>query len=140
MKSLSPNRVVTALGPTAFAPLAGFISVWVAEHFPGLNIPADSVAGAISQAAIFIAGALIAHLKTSKWLDGWQKYEERQALLEAGVAPPAGEFHAGQQPVAAEDVEGPEYLHEFDEELEADVDGADAGAGGTEGPQRQLVG
>lgn len=139
MSSLTPNRIVTLLGPTVFAPLAGFISLWVAQHFPGIDMPQDKVAGALSTAAIFVIGALIAHLKSSKWLDGWQKYEERTALLASGALPPSGEFHetATPTPPPSDDAPNVNYDEDLDEELAGyDDDGLPDG----EPPQQQLVG
>ena len=124
MSSLTPNRIVTLLGPTVFAPLAGFICLWVAEHFPGITVPQDKVAGALSTAGIFIIGAVIAHLKSSKWLDGWQKYEERTALLGSGATPPPGEFQEAAPATAGatDAASAAGYVEEFDEELEAELE------------------
>ena len=134
MSSLTPNRIVTLLGPTVFAPLAGFICLWVAEHFPGITVPQDKVAGALSTAGIFIIGAVIAHLKSSKWLDGWQKYEERTALLGSGATPPAGEFHEA----APAPPDGVDYVPQFDEELDGFED--DAGGDADPGAGQHLLG
>lgn len=67
-----PNRVVVLLTPLVFAPAAGFVTVWVGRHFPGL--PAFSSAQLM---ALFVTGALIALAKAYAWLNGWQKHEER---------------------------------------------------------------
>ena len=69
----NPNRMVAALTPVVFAPLAGAIAVLAAKYFPGVDIPAGSVE------AIFIAGATIAFAKAALWLKGWQEYEKRNA-------------------------------------------------------------
>ena len=84
---MNPNRVVAVLTPLVFAPLAGAVSAWLAEHFPGFNVDSDQLQ------AIFIAGALIALAPAAQWLHGWQKYEARQAesakaSLEAEPATP----------------------------------------------------
>jgi hypothetical protein len=78
----NPNRLVAALTPVVFAPLAGAITVLAAKYFPGVDIPAGSVE------AIFIAGATIAFAKAGLWLKGWQEYEKRTAAVATG--PDAG--------------------------------------------------
>jgi hypothetical protein len=88
---LSPNRVVAVLTPLLFAPLAGALAAWLAEHFPGVEVDP----GALEE--IFIAGALIALAPAAQWLHGWQKYEARQADLDrelalANAAPPPPVF------------------------------------------------
>lgn len=77
---MSPNRVVAVLTPLLFAPLAGVIAAWLAEHFPGIQVDQSSVE------KIFIAGALTALAPATQWLHGWQKHEARQAELERDVA------------------------------------------------------
>ena len=72
---VSPNRVVTALTPLVFAPLAGAISVFAAAHVPGLNIDTEQLQ------AVFIAGATIAFGKAALWLKGWQEFEQRDAAV-----------------------------------------------------------
>lgn len=71
------NRVVAALTPIVFVPLAGFVSSWTADNFPGLP-PMDEnwLAG------IFVAGAVSALAAAYKWLDGWQNYEALGRLPE----------------------------------------------------------
>ncbi|HEX8074157.1 MAG TPA: hypothetical protein VF545_04185 [Thermoleophilaceae bacterium] len=106
------GRIVTVLSPTLFAPLAGFISLWLAKHAPGVSIAnKDSIAGGLSQAAVFATGLVIAHLKSSKWLDGWQKWEERDALLTSGALPPPAEMPDDDMPVDL-----PEYDPSLDED------------------------
>ena len=80
---ISPNRVVTALTPLVFAPLAGAISVFAAANVPGLDIDTGQLQ------AVFIAGATIAFGKAALWLKGWQEFEQRDDAvattdLEAG--------------------------------------------------------
>ena len=76
---MTPNRVVALLTPLVFAPLAGAIAAWLAEHAPGVNVdPGD-----LQQ--IFIAGALIALAPAAQWLHGWQKYEARQADADLAI-------------------------------------------------------
>jgi hypothetical protein len=77
---MSPNRVVAVLTPLLFAPLAGAIAAWLAEHFPGIQVDRDAVE------KIFIAGALTALAPATQWLHGWQKHEARQAELQRDVA------------------------------------------------------
>jgi hypothetical protein len=52
-RPMSPNRIVAVATPLLFAPLAGAVSAWLAEHFPGFNVDQSSLE------EIFIAGALI---------------------------------------------------------------------------------
>lgn len=67
------NRVVAVLGPIVFVPIAGFLASWTAAHFPGLPaINSNWLAG------IFALGAASALAAVYKWLDGWQKHEDRQ--------------------------------------------------------------
>ena len=70
-RNLKPNRVVTALTPLVFAPLAGAISVFAAANVPGLDIDTGQLQ------AVFIAGATIAFGKAALWLKGWQDFEQR---------------------------------------------------------------
>jgi peptidoglycan/LPS O-acetylase OafA/YrhL len=67
-----PNRIVVILTPLAFMPAAGFITAFVAEHFPGL--PAFTT---LQVAGFFAAGALAALYKASRWLDQWQLNESK---------------------------------------------------------------
>jgi hypothetical protein len=129
---MTPNRVVAVLTPLVFAPLAGAVAAWLAEHFPGFNVDQNALE------EIFIAGALIALAPAAQWLHGWQKFEARQAELERDVA--VAEATAPALAVAAvaeavEDEEGEEALSleelgELDElaELEelAEMDELDA--------------
>jgi hypothetical protein len=76
---VSINRVVAILTPLVFAPLAGTCAAWLAEHFPGVDIPAAQLQ------EVFIAGALIALAPALQWLHGWQKHEARQAEHDAAT-------------------------------------------------------
>src|SRR5262245_30686512 len=67
--SIAPNRAVAFLTPLVFAPVAGAVSVWAAEH-AGVDLDATSLQ------AIFIAGAGIAFAKAGLWLKGWQDWEK----------------------------------------------------------------
>lgn len=78
--TVTPGRLVATLTPLVFAPLAGAISVLIAEHAPGLDIDSDQLQ------QIFIAGALIAFGKAGLWLKGWQDYEKTQEGGSADVA------------------------------------------------------
>jgi hypothetical protein len=111
---MNPNRVVAVLTPLVFAPMAGAISAWLAEHFPGFDVPPDKLQ------AVFIAGALIALAPAAQWLHGWQKYEARQA--EAAKASVVAEQPAPQAFAEAE----PDEVAELDD-LAAfdDLDGQD---------------
>lgn len=109
---MNPNRVVAVLTPLVFAPLAGAVTAWLAEHFPGFNVDQDQLQ------AIFIAGALIALAPAAQWLHGWQKYEERQAesakaSVEAEHATPQAFEEA--EPDAAADLEDLAAFDELDD-------------------------
>lgn len=71
------NRLVALLTP-AFALAAGAVSVWLTEHFPGIENLVDLSPGAIS--VIFVGGVLSVLTAAYKWLDGWQAYEDREGL------------------------------------------------------------
>lgn len=70
-ETFPPNRIVALLTPLAAAG-AGAGTAWVAKHFPGL--PAFDSAELTAFAG---AGALAVITAAYKWLDGWQKAEER---------------------------------------------------------------
>ena len=70
---MSPNRAVVFLTPLVFAPLAGAVAAWLAQHAPGLPISSGDLQ------EIFIAGALIAFAKSAQWTRGWQLFEQREA-------------------------------------------------------------
>ena len=76
---MSLNRIVAVLTPLVFAPLAGAVTAWLAEHAPGVEVSESSVE------EIFIAGALIGLAPAAQWLHGWQKWEARQDAHETAV-------------------------------------------------------
>ena len=132
---MSLNRVVAVLTPLVFAPLAGAVTAWLAEHFPGFNVEQSSLE------EIFIAGALIALAPAAQWLHGWQKYEARQAALarDSAVAPPVEPTAVEDaMPEEAEDLEDLAELEELDDideldDLESELlveDEEPAGVGG----------
>jgi hypothetical protein len=77
---MTPNRIVAVLTPLVFAPLAGAVASWLAQHFPGIDVKQSDVQ------EIFIAGAAIALAPAAQWLHGWQKHEAREAETERAVA------------------------------------------------------
>jgi hypothetical protein len=91
---ISPNRLVAVLTPLVFAPLAGAISVFAADHVPGLNIDSGQLQ------SVFIAGALIAFGKAGLWLKGWQDWEKAQIAVPDDVANDMA-LGAAADPVAA---------------------------------------
>jgi hypothetical protein len=117
------NRIVALLTPLVFAPLAGVVSTWAANHLPGVALPADKVE------EVFIAGALIALAPAAQWLHGWQKYEARQdaaiaaaafgmtSVVAAEAPPPDQEldFSEEELEVMEEDLEYLDELDDFDE-------------------------
>jgi hypothetical protein len=66
-----PNRVVVLLTPLVFAPAAGYVTALVAKQIPGVSLDSGQLT------ALFIAGGTAAVVKAYKWLDGWQKEEDR---------------------------------------------------------------
>lgn len=66
------NRVVAILTPLLVT-AAGAVSVWLTQNveFISKYVDQKDVEG------IFIAGAAAALAAAYKWLDGWQKHEER---------------------------------------------------------------
>lgn len=109
--TFTPGRLVATLTPLVFAPLAGAISVLIAEHAPGLDIDSDQLQ------QIFIAGALIAFGKAGLWLKGWQDYEKTQEIGPADVLNDVGLE-------ASMDVEPEDAAVDLDEEA-ALADGID---------------
>jgi hypothetical protein len=106
----NPNRLVAALTPVVFAPLAGAITVLAAKYFPGVDIPAGSVE------AIFIAGATIAFAKAALWLKGWQEYEKRNADAPSDAG---GGIHVDDEPDLGDE---PDFDDETDLDDEPDFD------------------
>jgi hypothetical protein len=116
---MQPNRVVAVLTPLLFAPLAGAVAAWLAEHFPGFQVDKSALE------EVFIAGALIALAPAAQWLHGWQKFEARQAELDREAM--AGDTLVPADPVAeeaSEEKEAPDLdlgeLAELDELAEMD--------------------
>lgn len=69
------NRLVALLTPV-FALAAGACAAWLAENFPGVDIPPDTLQ------AIFIAGATAVLAPALHWLHGWQKWETREETVQ----------------------------------------------------------
>lgn len=73
-KQFPVNRVVVLLTPLVFVPVAGFVTAWVAQHFPGLpQFDAGQVTG------FFVAGATAALTAAYRWLKGWEAHEAQIA-------------------------------------------------------------
>ena len=123
---IAPNRLVAVLTPLVFAPLAGAISVFAADHIPGLNISS----GDLQQ--VFIAGALIAFGKAGLWLKGWQDWEKAQSAVPADVVNDLGLAAAidpGAESVADDpDVSDDPALADADPDLDPDDDDDDGDA------------
>lgn len=66
------NRLVALATPLVFVPISAWFSGYVAKHFPGL--PAFSSA---QITGIMVAGSVAALTAGYKFLDGWQKHEQR---------------------------------------------------------------
>jgi hypothetical protein len=75
---MHPNRVVASLAPVC-ALAAGAAATWLAEHFPGLDVPASALE------EIFIAGALAVLAPALQWVYGWQQHEKREAEAELSL-------------------------------------------------------
>jgi hypothetical protein len=131
------NRVV-ALATPLFAAAAGWVATWLADNVPGVSIDQ----GALEE--IFIAGALVALAPAAQWLNGWQKWEARQAdaqqaLEIANAAPPTliavesdtdvGFFDESGEFDELDELDALEDLDDLDEELLAEEE-APAPAGG----------
>jgi hypothetical protein len=131
------NRVV-ALATPLFAAAAGWVATWLADNVPGVSIDQ----GALEE--IFIAGALVALAPAAQWLNGWQKWEARQAEAQqaleiANAAPPtliaveadtdAGVFDESGEFDELDELDALEELDDLDEELLAEEE-APAPAGG----------
>ena len=107
---MSPNRVVAVATPLIFAPLAGAVTAWLAEHFPGFSVDQNALE------EIFIAGALIALAPAAQWLHGWQKYEDRQATAaEQSIEAEEAAVVAVGEPDELEDLSGLDELSELDD-------------------------
>jgi hypothetical protein len=113
---MSPNRLVVLLTPLVFAPLAGAVAAWLADHIPGYQVDQ----GALEE--IFIAGALIALAPALQWLNGWQKHEARQADLQRDLALADGGTAAADPVTAAPDLPDLADLDELAEMDELDAE------------------
>lgn len=112
---MTPNRIVAFCTPLVFAPAAGAIAAWLAQHFPGIDVPSSALE------EIFIAGALIALAPALQWLHGWQKYEAREA--EAAIAAErldAAPLEAGEPDLVRDDMAGDDFG--LEPEPDADLD------------------
>ncbi len=131
------NRVV-ALATPLFAAAAGWVATWLADNVPGVSIDQ----GALEE--IFIAGALVALAPAAQWLNGWQKWEARQAEAQqaleiANAAPPTliaveadtdvGFFDESGEFDELDELDALEDLDDLEEELLAEEE-APAPAGG----------
>jgi hypothetical protein len=114
---VSINRVVAILTPLVFAPLAGTCAAWLAEHFPGVDVPPAQLQ------EVFIAGALIALAPALQWMHGWQKHEARQAGQDAAARAerPIAEDTAYAGDAADLDLD-PDFDLDLDLDLELDGD------------------
>jgi hypothetical protein len=111
---MTPNRIVAILTPLVFAPVAGGIATWLAEHFPGAGVDEEQLT------AIFIAGSLIALAPAVQWLNGWQKWEAREA-----DAAREAELAEIESPAAVVIDEEPGLDEEFMDEAEFALDDED---------------
>lgn len=85
----TPNRLVAAamalLIPLAIAPAAGYVAVWIPQHFPGL--PTFTTAQLTAFGIAGVSAALLAGVTAGyQWIDGWQKHENRQAYVKDAEA------------------------------------------------------
>jgi len=110
----SPNRVVAIATPLIFAPLAGAVAAWTAQHAPGVDIDAGQVE------AIFIAGATIAVAKAGLWMKGWQDFEKRQEAMPADALESPSEITLDDD--SETDLDEDEVGIDADADLEADAD------------------
>jgi hypothetical protein len=76
------NRIVVLLTPV-FAALAGWLTEWVAQHFPG-----TPTLDKAQLTALFIAGATYAAGQAAHWLHGWQKNEARKRPADIDIGTP----------------------------------------------------
>jgi hypothetical protein len=71
---VQPNRVVAILTPL-LAPLVGFLVLKLGDA--GIDF-GDSTDDIVLQGLLFLGGAGVVVLKSSKWMKGWQAWEARQ--------------------------------------------------------------
>ena len=79
---MSLNRLVVLLTPV-FAGISGWVVAWVADNFPGAPALDEG-----QLTAVFVAGATAALAAAYKWLEGWQKHEEREHWASVPPASP----------------------------------------------------
>ncbi|HEX5621570.1 MAG TPA: hypothetical protein VFX51_24310 [Solirubrobacteraceae bacterium] len=115
---ISPNRLVAVLTPLVFAPLAGAISVFAADHIPGMNIDSGQLQ------SVFIAGALIAFGKAGLWLKGWQDWEKTQNAVPAEVANDIALAGAMEPAASMPQVDDDPTLTDEDPDIDPDDDDA----------------
>lgn len=82
---ISVNRIVAFLGPF-IAILAGALAAWLGRHFPGLKLNQTKTSAEITQAIEFAVGAGVTLLLHSKWLAGWQAWEQSEVARANGPA------------------------------------------------------
>jgi hypothetical protein len=113
------NRVVATLAPIC-ALAAGSCATWLAEHFPGINIPASALE------EIFIAGAVAVLAPALQWLYGWQQHEKREA--EAVLAVEKAQAGVSDVTVKVDSEETDDYFDDADldsEDFDLDSDDLD---------------
>lgn len=66
-----PNRIVVILTPIIFVPASAWIAAWLTSHVPGMEVPAGAVVAVVATAAV--SALILAY----RWLDGWQRDEDR---------------------------------------------------------------
>lgn len=84
-KTFPLNRVVAFLGPYV-AIVSGVIAAWLVTHFPGLHLNKASLETTITEAIVFVIGAVVTWALHHKWLDGWQRWESALNTPAAPVA------------------------------------------------------
>jgi hypothetical protein len=83
---ISVNRIVAFIGPFV-AIVAGALAAWLGRHFPGLKLNETKTTAEITQAIEFAVGAGVTLLLHSKWLSGWQAWEQSEVARLAGTSP-----------------------------------------------------
>lgn len=80
------NRIVAFFGPQ-IAILAGFVATWLVEHLEFLHLDATGTKGLIINAITFVLTAILTWAGQHKWLDGWQKWEQKVAPAVVAALP-----------------------------------------------------